>query len=421
MVEIDFEGTGVQGTGSTPEGTPKESKETTPSQEDVTHLNGESEEDITGKDGNSDNPDNNENNDTNPSTGELNVGDQIEVDGVTYTVAENGDIVDEKGTIFKEAKDVKSWLASVSIEDDEDSQITLSSIQDSLGVTITDEKGNTVEFDNTPEGVKSYVDAVIDLKSKDIQTATINRFYADNPLVKNFVDYVQLNGSPRGFGEIPDRSSITLDKNNEAQLIAVIKMAANEFGNKSLNDNYIKYLKDGGGLYDEAQNQLNALIEKDKAYKKDIETKAAKQIEEEADRTKKYWENVNNIINGGVISGYKIPENFTKEIDGKKIITTRNDFFDYVSKASAQSEDGRFITAYQKDLESLTDEEFTNKELLDAYLLYTGRTYKDLIDMAVKEEAVRKLKIKSKESRSTKLVKVVKQQKGKASIDDIVL
>ena len=41
--------------------------------------------------------------------------------------------------------------------------------------------------------------------------------------------------------------------------------------------------------------------------------------------------------------------------------------------------------------------------------------------MAVKENEVRKLIVKSKQSRSAKTVKVVKKQDGKTSIDDIVL
>ena len=52
--------------------------------------------------------------------------------------------------------------------------------------------------------------------------------------------------------------------------------------------------------------------------------------------------------------------------------------------------------------------------------MFTGGTYKDLIDMAVKENEVRKLIVKSKENRSAKTVKVVKKQNGKTSIDDII-
>ena len=419
--DIDFEGTNVQGnngnTGNNPD--------VPTNKEDVTNLGGNDVDDITDKNSEEPNPDNTENKDNNddkPSTGELNVGDQLEVDGITYTVAQNGDLVDDKGNVFKEAKDVADWLKSVNLENNEpDSSITLASIQESLGVTITDENGKPVSFTDDAAGVKAYVDSVIELRSNELQQAAINRLYSDNPLLKQFQDYVQLNGTPRGFGEIPDRSGIKLDKDNEQQLVAVIKMAAQEFGNKSLNDNYIKYLRDSGGLYDEARNQLEALVDKDKAYRKDIETKAAEQRKQEADALKNYWEKVNNIINGRVINGYKIPDSFTKEVDGKKIVITPNDFFNYLSNANVDGDNGKKLTAYQRDLANLTDDEFMAREMLDAWLMFTGGTYKDLIDMAVKEDQVRKLVVRSKENRSAKSVKIVKKQNGKTSIDDIIL
>lgn len=419
--DINFEGTNVQGNNGNTDNNPDVST----NKEDVTNLGGDDVDDITGKDSEEPNPDNTgskDNNDDNPSTGELNVGDQLEVDGITYTVAQNGNLVDDKGNVFKEAKDVADWLKSVNLENNEpDSSITLASIQESLGVTITDENGKPVSFTDDAAGVKAYVDSVIELRSNELQQAAINRLYADNPLLKQFQDYVQVNGTPRGFGEIPDRSGIKLDKNNEAQLVAVIKLAAQEFGNKSLNDNYIKYLRDSGGLYDEACIQLQALVDKDKEVCKDIETKAAAQRQKEAEDIQNYWKKVNNIINGRVINGYKIPDSFTKEVNGKKIVVTPNDFFDYISNASFEIEDGRKVTAYQRDLANLTDDEFMAREMLDAWLMFTGGTHKDLIDMAVKEDQVRKLVVRSKENRSAKSVKIVKKQNGKTSIDDIIL
>ena len=416
---IDFEGSNnqveVNNTNSNTEEPVK--------QEDVTNLSGDDVEDVsnTGVKETQETHKDEVKEEQITSTGDLNVGDQIEVDGTTYTVAKNGDLVDDKGSIFKEAKDVAEWLKSVNVEDNEDEQgLTLSSIQNEIGIAITDENGNEVEFTNDAAGVKSYIDSVISLKSNELQQAAINRLYQDNPLLKQFQDYVQLTGTPRGFGDIPDRSGIQLDKDNDAQLTAVIKMAAAEFGNKSLNDNYIKYLKDTGGLYDEARVQLSALIEKDKAVRKEIETKAAEQRNAEAENIKKYWENVNRIVNSRIIGGYKIPESFTKEVNGKKIVVTANDFFNYISNATAQDNNGNQVTGYQKALNDLTDEEYLNRELLDAWLMFTGGTYKDLIDMAVKENEVRKLIVKSKENRSAKTVKVVKKQNGKTSIDDII-
>lgn len=422
--DIDFEGTGVQGGNTQPVDNSSNNENPANQQEDVTALNGADVADINTKNDDSttrqvDNKEDNRND--NLSTGELAVGDSVEVEGVVYTVAENGNLVDDKGNVFKEAKDVAAWLKSVEFEDNNSSsEFNITSLQEALGTTITDENGKPVEFTNDAEGVRSYVDSVISLRSSELQEAAINRLYQDNPLLKQFQDYVQLNGTPRGFGELPDRSGIRLDKDNEQQLIAVIRMAANEFGNKSLNDNYIKYLRDSGGLYEEAKEQLQALVDKDIAFRKEIETKAEEQRAQQMQETVDYWANVNRVVESRQIGGYRIPESFTKEVDGKKVTFTTKDFFEYLSMPR-EGEDGTQRTGYQHDLAKLTDEEYLNREILDAWLMFTGGTYKDLIDMAVKEEQVRQLRVKSKEHRSTKAVKVIKNPKSKASIDDIIL
>ena len=425
---IDFEGL-TQSKSNTDSPNDKPNPDNSNNQEDTTPLDGNHDkEDLTGKDGNQNLKDNNQNNensnsnDADSSTGELTEGDSIEFEGVTYTVDATGNLVDDKGNIFKEAKDVKSWISSMDVSNDQnDSNFDLNSIQEALGITVTDDKGNPVEFTNDAEGVKSYINSVIDLKSKDIQTATINKLFADNPLLKEFTDYVQLTGSPQGFGELPDRSGIEIDKNNINQQEAIIRMAAQEFGNKSLNENYIKYLKDSGGLYDEAKQQLTALVEKDAAMRKDIEEQAEANRQAEQARINEYWQNVSKVIEGRIIAGYKLPESFTKEVNGQKVVYTPNDFYNYLNKAIEQDADGNIVTGYQRDLSKLTDEEYLNRELLDAWLMFTGGTYKDLIDMAVKEDNVRKLKIKSKEQRTAKSIKVIKKQGGKVNMNDIIL
>lgn len=438
VADIDFEGTSGNGTGSgTGNGNEGNGGQGNGGQEDVTNLNGGGNADITGQDGNhggeGGNGDKGSNqgsegnnggeNDGSSSTGELSEGDTIEFDGTTYTVDASGNLVDDKGNVFKEAKDVADWLKSVEVEGNGEGSdtISLASIQEALGIIVTDAEGKNIEFTDDAAGVKAYVDAVIDLKSKDLQQAAVNKLYADNPLLKQFTDYVQLTGTAKGFGEIPDRSGIQLDKENEDQLKAVIRMAAKEFGNKSLNENYIKYLKDSGGLYDEAKAQLQALVEKDVAVRRDIEARAQAQRDTEAKAVSDYWNKVNNVINSRIIAGYKLPESFTKEVNGQKVIITPNDFYNYLSKATETDTDGNKVTGYQRDLNKLTDDEYLNRELLDAWLMFTGGTYKDLIAMAVNEDKVRQLRVKSKEQRSTKTVKVIKKQGGKVDMNDIVL
>lgn len=360
--------------------------------------------------------------DTNPSTGGLEPGTIVEFEGQNYTVAENGDIVDDKGNVFKAAADVQAWLDDNEQADDNTLEgASVKDIIDAIGVEVKDEKGNDVEFTDDKAGLKSYFDAVMEQTRDEANKATLNKFYQDNPIVKQFVDYMTVNGGDyRGFGQIPDRSGITVDKDNENQQEQIIRVAAAEFGNKGVTDAYIKYLKDSGGLYDEAVNQLVALQEKDKAVRTRIQNDAAAARKAEEDAVRAYWENVNNVITKREIAGYKIPESFVKEVNGQKVTLTPDDFYDYLYRAKEVDADGNKITGYQRDLDKLTDEELLNKELLDAWLMFTGGTYKDLVNMAIKEHEVHKLIVKSKQQRSTRTIKVTKPA-SKGNINDVVL
>ena len=421
--DIDFEG----GAGTQPAA----NADTNPAnQEDTTSLDGGGTEDVTGKsnetqpqDGSaseSTDKENGFNDEDSNANASLEAGTQIEFDGNTYTVADNGDIVDSEGNVFKEAKDVQSWLdENNTVDTDENGELSIDAIREAVGIDITDENGKAMDFENTPAGVRSYVESVIALKSNEIQEGTINKLFAANPMLKQFIDYVQLNGTPRGFGDIPDRSGIQLDKDNPEQLKAVIRMAAQEFGNESLSDSYIKYLQDSGALYDEAKKQLQALVGKDQAYRKEIEQRAEAARQQEAAEIQEYWKGVNKAINKRVIGGYKLPESFVKTINGQKVTLTPNDFYNYVAVAR-EGEDGSRMTGYQRDLDSLSNEEALNRELLDAWLMFTGGSYKDLVNMAVNEEKVRKLVVKSKQQRSARTIKVNKPKSSKANSDDIL-
>ena len=360
------------------------------------------------------------------STGGLDAGTQLDIDGKPYTVDDKGNIVDDKGNVFKQASEVNDWLKTVQTSNGDneldDKEITVASIQKALGVAITDENGNPTEFTNDAAGVKSYVEDVINLKSAELQQAAVNKVFTDNPLLKQFADYLVVNnGNPYGFGQLPDRSTIELDKTNETQQEAIIRMAAQEFGNKAVNDNYIQYLKQTGGLYDEAKVQLANLVEKDNNLRKQLETEAEQRRAQEEQEIDKYWNNVNNVIDSGIVGGYKLPESFVKEVNGTKVTLNRKDFFNYLSKPAVTDEQGNTMTGYQRDLANLSDEDALAKEMLDAWLMFTGGTYKDLINMAVKEDNVRKLKIMSEKQRNAKSIKIVTKRSGKTDINDLML
>ena len=378
-----------------------------------------------GKDtGNSDGKDNpndkdDKGNDTTPFTGGLEQGTNVEFEGQTYTVDANGNLVDKDNKVFKEAKDVKAWIDSLQVEEPTN-EINLAAIQKALDVELTDEDGKPAEFEDSIEGIKSYVDKVIELKNNEVAQAAVNKVFTDNPILKQFVDYLTVNnGDPHGFGERPDRSSITVDEKTEEQQIAIIKAAAREFGNASLNDNYIKYLKDSGGLYDEAKAQLANLQaadkQRDEAYAQQAE--AARQQEEA--KTIAYWKGIKDTIDKRKIGGYKLPESLVKEINGQKVTVTPNDFYDYLSRG-IKDEDGNIATAYERALANQSPEEATNQELLSAWLMFTGGTYKDLVKMAINNEQVKTLKLVAKGNKGHGTVRITKPQtNNNKAIDNI--
>lgn len=361
--------------------------------------------------------------DTKNETTELEAGTILEFEGVEYKIDDKGNVVDKEGNIYKKAEEVKEWMSSLDTTDENDStELNINNIQKEVGYDIVDENNNPVEFENSLKGTKAYIEAVIEQETKNIVQGTMNKFYNDNPLVKQFVDYVTLTGSPRGFGDIPDRRGIKLDAENKDQHIAIIKMAAQEFGNSGINDNYIKYLETTGGLYDEAKLQLKALQDKDVAVRKQIEEQAAAARLQEEKELNEYFEEVNNVIRSRRLGQFTLPENIIVERNGRKLTLNLDDFYRYVSQPSViDEESGNKITAYQKDLRNQSNKVLLEKELLDAYLMFTGGSYGDLINMIAKEDNVRKLVLKSKENKNKNGITIKKPNKQNNNILDNII
>lgn len=420
-IDLDFEGGNQQD--SNLDNT-DDSKNNVVSQEDTTNLNGNEVEDVTAKDNTQTNNDNNnspvDKNDTIPH--DIEVGTNIEFDGISYTVDAKGNLIDKAGKVFLEAKDVKQWLESNTVEDDNNNDtdgITIDNLKQTLGIDITDENGNPVTFENTPKGIKEYIDSVIEVQTDEIKNATLNDYFAKYPYVQDFVNYVQLNGTPKGFGETISVQGVVLDKDNESQLENVIRHAATTFGNKSLNENYIKYLKSTGSLYDEAKAQLEALVELEQRQAQE-RAQIIKAREEEDRRIQEERNNkLFNVINSKTIAGYKLPDNVIREVNGKKVTASLQDFYDYVTKPVRQP-DGSISTQYIADYWNQDDTILTNNQLMEAWLLFTKGSYKDLINMVAKEDNVKRLVIKSKENKNRHTIKVSKPT-AKVDMNDILL
>lgn len=355
------------------------------------------------------------NNEDDSNEEKLEEGTIIELDDDKYTVDKDGNVVDKDGNIFKEAKDVNKWIKSLDTETSEDNktdEVSINTVKAALGVEITDEEGKPVEFDNTPEGIASYVKSYVDHSRQEIINNTIDTLYAKYPILENVINYYVANGnSLEGFNELRDRSTIELDVNNEAQCEAIIREAWKENSRTGSVDTYIQYLKSQNLLGVTAEEELKGMVAKDKAAADELAKKADEQEKAYIESQKQYWGTVHNIVTTDKkIGKYQIPDTIIRVNNGQRTSATPQDFFNYIYQVDKNGH-----SQYENDLireANENPETRLNNDLIAAYLKFTGGSYESLVNMAINEQKVKTIKIKSKESHkpTTKIIKPAGKQ-----------
>ena len=398
------------------------------SSEEKTSINNEPKVDENGnpiQDVNQNQPNNNEENpnEENPNEEDkenpneedikLEEGNTVTVEDKTYTVDKDGNLVDDKGNIFKKAEEVKDWLKEFSVDETKDDEINLDNIQKALDYEVTDEDGNPITYENNIEGVKAYINDVIETSKLEHYETAINTLYQKYPILQEVLNYYIANGnSLEGFTETPDRSNITIDDTNEEQQIEIIKTLWKEQGIKGDVTQYINYLKNASILTSTAKEALDTLKSIDAENKKAYEEEAERRKQESYEAEVEHWTNIKNIIDSKEIAGYKIPDSITISRNGQKISVTPNDFFNYIYRVDNENK-----SAYQRDLEAEEPSKRLNDEILRAYLKFTGGSYADLVNMAINQEKVNNLKLKAKQNANSKSIKINRTTNTKQTKD----
>lgn len=379
-------------------------------QENGSNNSNKTNEDNTNDDSNEEHNNVEPNNDNKTFEFPIAPGTELEFDGNVYIVDEEGNVVDANGNIFKEAKDVKSWKDSLEFQEtNSENEVNLKTIQDAIGIDVVDESGNVIEFEDTPKGITSYVNQVIENGRDDIQNETINQLFEKYPILDDVLSYYIANGnSLEGFNQTPNRDDIVLNENNIEQQEVIIKTAWKEQGRKGSVDSYIDYLKQSGTLFNVAQEELEGLKEKDKEHKESLKKEAERIEQEQRESIKQYWENVHKVVSTKQLGTYKLPDTIVRTIDGKKLGGSIEDFFNYIYQVDNEGK-----SRYVRDLEKDSQENRLQDELLRAYLKYTGGSYSNLVDMEINKKEVNRLKIISKENKG-KSIRITATPKTKS-------
>ena len=341
-----------------------------------------------------------------PSMGEvkLSEGDTINVDGVDYTIDAEGNAIAADGTVFRTAIELAELIAQNGSEPS-----VLNQLQTRFGSDFKDENGNPIVFDDNEEGITSYVETVVQSRVKEAQAAAINNLFETYPQVEQVINHLKLNGTLNDFVEIPDRSQITVSKDNEEQQAAFIREEWKLSGKKGDVNKFIDYCKNAGILYDtavESKEAVDSIYESRLAEQKaQVEAKEAAAAAEE----KAYWDNVEKTISKGELLGYSIPEQIQCNKDGKKVMLSRRDFLKYVSTPV----DSEGNTAYMLDEAKVDSDARMQDDLLKAFLRFTGGDYASLVGMAVNKQKV--LSIRTVAAQTTGKRTVIINSKGNNS------
>lgn len=334
----------------------------------------------------------------------LSEGDTINVDGVDYTIDANGNALAADGTVFRTATELAELIAQ---NDSEPS--VLNQLQTRFGSDFKDENGNPIVFDDNEEGIAAYVDTVIQNKIAEAQTAALNNLFETYPQVEQVINYLKLNGTLDDFVEIPDRSQISVSKDNEEQQATFIREEWKLSGKKGDVNKFIDYCKNAGILYDtavESKEAVDSIYESRLAEQKaQVKAKEAAAAAEE----KAYWDNVEKTISKGELLGYSIPEQIQCNKDGKKVMLSRKDFLKYVSTPV----DSEGNTAYMLDEAKVDSDARIQDDLLKAFLRFTGGDYASLVGMAVNKQKV--LSIRTAAAQTTGKRTVIINSKGNNS------
>ena len=344
--------------------------------------------DDTSNDNGNNNNDNN-NNDAPPT--------EVEVDGVTYKFDDKGNAVNEKGEIVYTKDKIEE------LKNGNDTEAGIDDIIKYTNIIITDDTNKPVTYENSVEGITTYVNDVYTKGKVEGQQEYHNNLISTYPILEDVIQHLILNqGSLKDFGKEISYKSVEF-KEEESFLIDTIKQAriikgdtpeeADRFVKMSKDDNTLS--RDGKIAFDFIQNKEKAERDARQKLIDDAEANNAKAIKE-------YWDSVNNIITKEKTiklndTEYKLPEVFRiKDKDGKIVTKTSSDFYDYLYKVEQFNVNGQIVraTRHQIDKHIEDSKRTVHHDIYDALLRFTKKDISQLVEQRANDKTVNNMKRK---------------------------
>ena len=314
---------------------------------------------------------------------------QILIDGTTYTLDKDGNAVDASGSVFMTKDKIDSFSQTAATA-------TISDIVSTVGFKPTT-NGKEVAFDNTVEGITSYIQTYaryIEQQASQAATASLLEKYPDLPRI---INHIEANGSISGFDFTVDPNSFKVSADNEDSIKNAILHGLSLRGvdAETATSIYDAKKKDGKAL--EYAKQQESYISKhyadiDAANQSEISSRQREEIETSnnywgvtVDESGTYTPNhkpdsvYTKIVKDGRISvngeSFVIPNNITINNNGKVETLDRAELFEFMFiPEEIKLDDGTsvFYTPFEILKYQAESKRTVDHDILEAFKLLTG-------------------------------------------------
>ena len=381
---------------------------------------------------------------------------EIEFEGVKYGLDKDGNLLNQDGSTFKTKAEYEDLTKPVLVVvndvefklDDKGNAINeqgevvytaeqlnelanpeepyINKIINITGIPLVDDKGNAIEYEDSPLGISKYISDLSELKAVDKAEEVLNSRYEKYPILKQLEEHLILHGNIDSFKEDEDYSEVVLNENNELQLINIIvkeKMTKGET-EESANELANLYKKEGL-LLDKAKLALTYLDSNAKALKQSREAQVQnRQLQEEQEEIK-YWKNVHSKVladkkiqvgNEVVI----IPDVIKRVENGVIKNVSSTDFFNYMYQPYEFNIDNykMIMTRNEYDIYMEDKNSTVDKEIFEAYRRFVGYDDSKIVYDKMNTSTVNNLKkLQQNSSTSKKPINIVFKTKGADNIN----
>lgn len=244
----------------------------------------------------------------------------FEFENKQFKLDENGNALNEDGTVFKTKEELDTIAASNTGGNDDTPLPLIDEIIQLNGIQILDDKGQPKIYEDSVQGIIEYNKDVAKFEAESSQKEFFNRL----PQVKEFAQHLLNGGKEEDFYKAKTASwkNFTLDTTNEAQLIDVITRDLIAKGQtKEEADEIVTLYKDSNKLEEKGKAAVESRKKAEDILNTQKAEKAKQEILDNQVKIETYWKTIETTVKTGKLQNIVIPE------------ADKGAFFDYVSKA----------------------------------------------------------------------------------------